>query len=138
MLQAVAADGGLPIDVVAYIDVLVMETIKEGQTIFALSAEEKQQAHRLNRPGGHNDLAFSQFVRKASHYAHATPGCDDLTTPARNMPSCTLLRVAAPLSRNWLDSLPEPVDTHRHHANIDGALTVLKERLQDFPATQRR
>jgi adenine deaminase len=60
-------------------EILVMETIKEGQTVFALTGEEKQQAHQLNRPGGRGDSAFSQFVRKASHYAHATPGCDDHT-----------------------------------------------------------
>lgn len=57
-------------------EILVMETIKEGKTIFALTEAEQPQAHRLNRPGGRGDSAFSQFVRKASHFAHADPGCD--------------------------------------------------------------
>ena len=44
----------------------VVETIKEGQTVFALTEEKKKQGDLMLRPDGNGDYAFSRFLREAA------------------------------------------------------------------------
>jgi len=48
----------------------VTETIKEGATVFKLTAEEQRKADLMLKPDGSGETAFSRFVRGGSAHEH--------------------------------------------------------------------
>jgi predicted amidohydrolase YtcJ len=61
-------------DVETIDQIKVLETIKEGRTIFALTAEEEQKAARMLRPDDNNETALSRYLRRASGHVYGTSG----------------------------------------------------------------
>ena len=55
----------------------VTETIKEGSTVFALTAEEQRKADLMLKPDGRGDTAFARFVRGGSSPGHGHGHGDD-------------------------------------------------------------
>ncbi len=45
----------------------VTETIKEGETVFALTVEEQRKAELMHKPGSRGDYAFSNALRALAH-----------------------------------------------------------------------
>jgi predicted amidohydrolase YtcJ len=66
-------------DVETIDEIKVLETVKEGRTIFVLSADQQLQAERMLRPDERNETALSRYLRMASR--HVTGRTCDHTEP---------------------------------------------------------
>ena len=83
----------------------VTETIKEGSTIFKLTAEEQRKAQLMLEPDGRGDTAFSRFVRGASSHAHGDEAHADSCMSTVLMQMVAALALEHVLGRH-IDAVP--------------------------------